>query len=447
MSKRKIITILVTIIAVFLVTWTLLSFYKSSKNTTGENTTGTNFLSEFFPFGKNKTNTTENNGTPTDISGYTTSEDGTLVEKLTKVSSMPVAGYGVFTKERYKEIEVPVNNTENIIENSSTEESSQIPTPPQTEFIPMIRYVERATGNIFQTYADKIEERKFTTTVIPQIYESYFGDEGNSVVMRYLKDDNKTIETYIGKLPEQILGGDTLNNGDISGSFLPENITDISVSPDALSVFYVFNSGNNAIGSIAKTSNNTRNQIFSSPFTEWLSFWPNDRMITITTKPSYNVTGYMYSIDPNTKKMTKILSDINGLTTLTSPSGKIILYSGNDLSLRIYNLDTRESTSTGIKTLPEKCTWSKTNTILYCSVPKYIDGIKYPDTWYMGEVSFSDEIWKINIENGTTTLLADPISFSKGEEIDGIKLSLDEKENYLLLINKKDSYLWELVLY
>ena len=216
------------------------------------------------------------------------------------------------------------------------------------------------------------------------------------------------------------------------------------MSPNNSSLFYIFNTENSAVGITASSLGDKKNQIFSSPFTEWLSQWPNNRMITLTTKPSSMVSGFMYYIDPSIKKLTKILNGINGLTTLTSPSGKLILYNDNSLSLRIYNTSTKDSMSLGIKTMPEKCIWNNTSTTLYCAVPKYLSGNNFPDVWYQGEVSFSDEIWKINTENGSSTNIADPSSFTRGEEIDGIKLSLDEGENYLFFINKKDSYLWEL---
>ena len=42
-------------------------------------------------------------------------------------------------------------------------------------------------------------------------------------------------------------------------------------------------------------------------------------------------------------------------------------------------------------------------------------------------------------------MLIDP-TVEAGQAIDGIKLSLDDKENYLIFINKKDSSLWSLEL-
>jgi hypothetical protein len=87
--------------------------------------------------------------------------------------------------------------------------------------------------------------------------------------------------------------------------------------------------------------------------------------------------------------------------------------------------------------------WGKGSDVLYCAVPKIIEGALYPDAWYQGEVSFGDQIWKIDIKTGKTSLIADPAT-ATGEEVDGIKLSVDDSENYLFFVNKKDSFLWEL---
>ena len=95
---------------------------------------------------------------------------------------------------------------------------------PATEFMPALRYVNKATGNIYQTFADKIDERKFSSTVVPKVYDAYFGNNGQSVIMRYLKDD-KTIETFIGALQKEYLGADSVGTNEVAGSFLPENIS------------------------------------------------------------------------------------------------------------------------------------------------------------------------------------------------------------------------------
>ena len=58
-------------------------------------------------------------------------------------------------------------------------------------------------------------------------------------------------------------------------------------------------------------------------------------------------------------------------------------------------------------------------------------------------VFFNDTFWSINVETGEQNLVYDPISDGKAQP-DAINLSLNEKENYLFFINKKDLTLWGL---
>ncbi len=443
MSKRNFILL---IIILFIAVVVILGFFYFQKGSTpgGKDGEGTNFISRFNPFG-NKKPTPPPATPPTDVSGYQPSPPTEEIKlKLKKVSSMPIAGFTVFSKERLKEINpslaLPLTGEG---KNSKTTK----PTPPLTEFMPALRYVDRATGNIYQTFTDKIEERRFSTIIIPKIYEAYFGAKAESVVMRYLKEDGRTIQTFIGNLPKEYLGADATPDNEIKGSFLPEGIKDLSLSPDSLSIFYLFNIGDNMAGTTLNLLNNKKAQVFDSSFTEWLSFWPNSKMITLTTKPSSGIPGYMYGANPiNNNNLSKVLGGINGLTTLTSPNGKLVLYGDDNLSLNVYRTDTKISEPLGVKTLPEKCVWSKAGEAVYCAVPKIINFGLYPDAWYQGEISFSDQFWKIDMKTGNATIILDPATEAGGGETDGIKLALDNDENYLFFVNKKDSFLWELKL-
>ncbi|OGI79985.1 hypothetical protein A2W43_02805 [Candidatus Nomurabacteria bacterium RIFCSPHIGHO2_12_40_11] len=61
-------------------------------------------------------------------------------------------------------------------------------------------------------------------------------------------------------------------------------------------------------------------------------------------------------------------------------------------------------------------------------------------------MSFSDQIWKVDIKTGNGVMILDPVTVLGGEDVDGIKLTVDQGENYLFFVNKKDSFLWELSL-
>ncbi len=81
---------------------------------------------------------------------------------------------------------------------------------------------------------------------------------------------------------------------------------------------------------------------------------------------------------------------------------------------------------------------------MYCAVPRAASGTNYPESWYRGETSFSDQIWRIDVAAGNASMILDPTRVTGVGDIDGIKLKLDEGQNYLFFVNKKDSYLWEL---
>ncbi|HEV7702339.1 MAG TPA: hypothetical protein VGO63_02770 [Candidatus Paceibacterota bacterium] len=463
MSKRNFILL---IIILGLVIAGLFGFLYLRSGTTPVDvvTSGTNFLSQFNPFASN---------TPTpgdEPSGIDTNGDGTITQeelaavKLKKISSMPIAGFTIFSKERLKDIPVPIAPPSTTVNVTTTEQETVTSVPPATtttktttttkkvttkpiapptEFAAALRYVERATGNIYQTFADKIIERKFSGIVIPKIYDAYFGNNGQSVVMRHLKPNETTIETFVGALPKEKLGEDMPTN-EVKGYFLTDDIKDISLSPDKSKIFYLLSTGGSATGTVLNLADGKKTSVFNSAFTEWNSFWGNNRTITLTTKPSAGVPGYMYTVDIDKKNLIQVLGNVNGLTALMSPNGKLVLVANNNLELYVYHTDTKAYDALGVKTLPEKCTWNKTAEFIYCAVPVSLEGAAYPDDWYRGEISFSDQIWRISLADGNTSMIADPFLIPSGEDIDGIKLELDTNENYLFFVNKKDSYLWEL---
>ncbi|MBY0376502.1 hypothetical protein K2P96_00830 [Patescibacteria group bacterium] len=447
MTKRNFLLFIIVLVIIIGAFYGYLYLRNSTPKISPGGGSGTNFVSEFNPFGQSNTNNgSENNPNNGNENQGTGEPIITEAKKLNKVSSMPVAGFSVYQKERYKEIAASPEPATTDIPATTTIKTATKPTPPPTEFVPALRYVARSNGNIYETFADKLDERQFTNTVIPKIYEAFFGSKAEQVVMRYLKTDEKTISTFTGGLPKEILGGDTSLDTKITGSFLPDNITDLSVAPDGTKIFYLLNSNGGVVGITAGTLGDKKVQVFDSPFTEWLSQWPTAKMLTLTTKPSSRVEGYMYAINTDKKDFVRILGGINGLTTLTSPNGKLVLYGDENLNLNIYNIETGETTPIPPKTMPEKCVWNKTSSTIYCSVPNSLGVGIYPDDWYKGEASFTDQIWKLDVATGNGNLILDPQSLTEGYLIDGVKPVLDDGENYLFFVNKKDSMLWELKL-
>ncbi|MBP9711601.1 MAG: hypothetical protein KBD55_01025 [Candidatus Pacebacteria bacterium] len=437
MSRRNFILIVIILFTALAVFFAYLFMTRTTIDTSTTPEENLGFLSRINPFNtrpSSQTNSGDNNQPNEPVI-----EDETPIipeSNLKQISSMPIAGYSIFQKEIL--LETPTLET-NTTEVAPVKTSKKV-TPPKTEFVPMVRYVAKEDGNIFQSFLKNVEERRFSNTVIPKIYEAFFGNSGQTVLMRYLKSDDKTIETFVGNLPKEILGQEPVQNNEVKGTFLPENITSMSLSQDSSKLFYLFNVGEAGIG-INYDLVSKKTQILNSPFTEWLSQYPNSKMISLTTKPSGLVQGYMYKLDIGTKSLNRVLGGINGLTTLTSPNGKLIIFADANLSLNLYSIETGETKSLGLRTIPDKCVWGKNSDMVYCATPVSIPQATYPDSWYMGETSFRDQIWRIDISTINTVLIS-----SLSDATDAINLSLDQNEDYLLFINKNNSFLWELSL-
>ncbi len=308
----------------------------------------------------------------------------------------------------------------------------------------IIRYMERGTGHIFQrsfsssTSMGHAEE--ISNTTIPRVTETLWTPSGDSLLVRYTKDDSDEIDTFYGKLTVATSSESEL--GSVDGDFLDTNIQELTLGGKN-KIFSMQNTGGQTVGVISNPDGKKQTGIFKSPLTEWISEWPKEGTIALTTKASFQAPGFLFFLNTANGNVKKILGNIDGLTTLTNGDTSYILYSestSQGFRLNTFNVKTGESNLAAVQTLPEKCTWSKTDSAtVWCLVPKFQTPGNYPDDWYQGETSFSDNIWKMNVKTGESELV---VSIDNGVDIDGINLFTDKAENTLFFTNKKNMTLW-----
>ncbi|OIO32098.1 MAG: hypothetical protein CO088_04525 [Candidatus Yonathbacteria bacterium CG_4_9_14_0_8_um_filter_46_47] len=322
------------------------------------------------------------------------------------------------------------------------------------------RYIERGRGYIFETNMSDVVEQTVSSQEHRKIYEAEWGNNGMQAIARYLNDDTGTIRSFVIKLGDGDVsdGTTTPTLKEVDGEFLPENITNLAVSnEDTNKVFFLTNIADDyegshipksAVGTIHNITTGNESAVFTSPFTQWLSYWPQKNIIALTTKPSGGVPGYLYFLNPTTGKLTKEIGDVKGLTTLVGPNGRTTIYSesaSGKFETKLYDTGEHTFENFPINTLPEKCAWSTADSnVIYCANPQEIPQGMYPDAWYQGVVSFSDDIWMFDLSTGETRKIIDFKQESGGEELDGIKLATDPDGVFLFFINKKDLSLWAL---
>ncbi len=323
--------------------------------------------------------------------------------------------------------------------------------PVKTETVPLIRYVDSASGFVYDKAFRKTEEAvKRTSNLIPGVVEAFFNDSASTIVMRYLKD--RIIQTYVARLtfpkvdPKMTKEErDAVSKiANVTGDYLPENIETIDISSDRKSLFYLSPVNGGVSGMTYNFATKAKKQIFSSGLTEWIADFATVSKINLTTKSSGLVSGYSYSLGNPSGTFTKNIGGEPGLVTLMSPDGKKLLYSNfRNGIVSTFILDiasgTKNSISPGV--LVEKCVWTKDSKEIYCTAPLKAPNGTYPDDWYKGKVSFDDALWNIDVPDLSGNIIYDFVS-KNNAKIDATNLQLNASEDYLGFINKKDGTLW-----
>lgn len=307
-------------------------------------------------------------------------------------------------------------------------------------------FTDRATGNVFSYKKGDEKPKRLTNTTITAVYESYFGREGDTlnVLSRYLS--NNIIQNFSGSVSKNSSSTEEVLN--LKGSIIPGDIPVVSVSPDKTSLFFLERSDNGVTGYTSDFSGKNRKIVFESPFSEWLPLWIEKSTVSLQTKPSIGIEGFLYYLNTVNGSLEKVLGGINGLSALPSHDNKKVLYSQSQLgSFRsfIHNDNLPEPIPLSVQLIPEKCIWKLDSSSVYCAIPNELLVGDFPDPWYRGEKTFSDNIWKINGNTGETFILFAPEIDTNGSvSFDAITPVLDEKNSMFYFIDKKDSSLWSL---
>lgn len=444
MNTKNILIIVGTLVVLLLVSvGVYVGITRNSSETKNQETSNT-----VSPFGETSTSQTgstnntrnQNQGdsdNPTSDSNSNNTNTNTTSDSnfapLVQLSRERTSGIGFAKVQVTKEIEEPL---EKPAANGATT-TKKIITTESTR----IRYVERASGHIFEYNPETKETKKISNTTIPKTEESIFVDGGSRVIMRYLGDDNQTIESYLGVLPT----GSVTDK--LTGGFLPENITTLTKSPDGKEIFYITKTSSGAVGNVLNIVDLKERRIFDSPYSEWLTYWGSDG-ITLQTKASSKYPGYAYLLK-TTGGYTKITGGLLGLTSINTSENSQILIGSNTQTesgiLDLVNLKTKEiKRITNLTTFPEKCTWMKEGIFLLCAAPRDTKmSSNMLDNWYKGVFFTADDLYFINTNGNTADFFADINELMKTKtELDMVNMQMSDTDEYLVFIDKKTGTPW-----
>lgn len=440
MSRKTVFIIILIITSLSIGGLVGFYFYTKNKNSApvilGKTTSGKSF-GGYSPGGLNQSgNQTDNT---LSIEKGDEKSDDNKPPKLREISKEPIAGANFISTAVYSTSSLNIEPEDISLTGGKVVNKTK---PKVIGYKDVIRFIERSTGNIYETSSSTKTNNRISNTTVPKIYEALFVGNTDSVILRDLVGNTDTIRTRLGTLT---LSTTTDNTKSLVTSDLPVGISALTLSPNADLVFSILKEG--VTGYLSKPDGGSKQSLLTIPFREWLVDWPNQKNIVLTTKPSGFYPGFVYVLNPITKKLSRVLGGINGLTTLMSPDGNKLLF-GQSVSgafkMSVMDMKGESTHLIPMITLPEKCVWAKTEKdILYCAVPEDVAFNVYPDVWYQGSISFSDSIWRINVKTDETRLIS-KLAEESGQVLDIQSISIDSKDDYLLLTDKNTLHLWGL---
>lgn len=413
---RRFLLILGILFGLFAVVWFLV--IKPRQNSSSREA-GDTFFQTFLPI-SNRPISSETETLPSGTETAPNQPAATEQSPFTQISRGPAAGFTAFTTST--KVTLPATDPK------------QKPTT-RTVFKHVVRYVSRTNGYVYEIVDESIPTQ-ITNTYIPNIYEASFADGGATALLRFLRDDNRTIATYSVPIPGLNADG-TRTQG--AGTYFPDNISSLGLSPDGTSVARLTHTGNGSLLASGTTKNTGVKEIISSAFNSWVVSWPT-ASVYLQTKASAFASGYLYRVDAGAKRLVRVLGDIPGLTATVSPKGAYVLYSESvpdGFRTKLLTVKTGKVITLPIATLPEKCTWLKSENLI-CAGNATATIANYPDDWYSGTLSFSDSLYRIIADGAIVDRIDDGT-----RSYDAINLRVNEEAGMLYFIDKPTGLLWQ----
>jgi len=291
-----------------------------------------------------------------------------------------------------------------------------------------IRFIDRASGNVYRYMAHERSMTRLSNKTLPGIQQASWLPDGSRAYARFIGEGG-TVATYV--LPVSGEGG----------FFIEQGLAVAKATPSG-SLFTLLSGPTGTVGSVANSDGTGARTIFTSLLSS-LIVHPTSGSYFGHTKGSAFLDGYGFQINTASGAFTRILGPLRGLSVLPSPDGTRVLYSYLDrgtLRLAVLDVATRTTTALPVSTMVEKCGWSRDSLSAYCGVPLSLSS-GLPDFWYQGAVTFSDRLWRIDMEERLAVMVVDPGTVAD-VSIDAVAIHTDPEEDILLFTDKHNGSLW-----
>lgn len=304
-----------------------------------------------------------------------------------------------------------------------------------------LRYVERASGYVFEADPETGTSIRRTNTLLPKIYEALL--TGNGHVYERSIDAGGAITTFVGTIATSTDASSASSSSQtLLGAYLAKDIASMSADPRTGALFYIERGASGVSGVTADWNGGKQKTIFTSTIMHWQPTVLEDGRIILVQAAADSVPGYAYELKKDGTQ-SLLLGPLPGLTMRARASSGALLWSQS--ARGIMSLFVRvDQNSTGvqlpIKTLADKCAWAHgKDPVAYCGVPQGSAGQNFLDVWYRGAAHSSDALWRIDASAGTAEMIYTPPSDTS---IDVENMLVDSGGNYITFMNAANKSLW-----
>jgi len=294
-----------------------------------------------------------------------------------------------------------------------------------------VRYVERASGNLYEYESLRKSIDRLTNQTIPGVAKAAWLSDGSRAYLRYfsvLPSGERNLDSYM--LPVEGEGQALARN---LSDIVPEGITSVLTLTSNANGSSVTRAGIGGIGGA---------EIFKTDIGRVFLF-STDRGPFIQTPASATGDSYAFFV-ARSGLLERVPTPTIGMSFLPSPDGTKALVShlsSGSLTLTYLDLITKAQTDLPLATMTEKCAWAHDSLTAYCGVPAASPQGTFPDDWYQGVVGFVDQLWSIDFANRVVLFVADLPKLTKAP-IDAVSLATDTDQAMLFFVNRNDGSLW-----
>jgi hypothetical protein len=295
----------------------------------------------------------------------------------------------------------------------------------------LMYYAEAGTGHVYAINLITGEEKRVSNTTIPQADKATFSSDGRYMAVRAGYTNASRISLVNLSEPNSITT-EVLDARMLDYTFGVQN-----------ELLYTEYRGNGLVGRTLNPETKSASDVFTVPFKDATIVWSNDSATPhyVYPKASSKLAGYLYSLRGGTVVRQNAAGA--GLTAIANRDYYVTTaIQGQEPGSYATEISSKNRRPIPIVADPNKCVFSPTDVdLLYCGSEEDVHDYNFPDNWYQGTVSFSDNLHEIDIRTGISAQLAKPAE-DVGRPIDVTDMTISDNGRVLYFTNKTDNTLW-----